>query len=98
MPVEPHEPYAAIFDQAPAEPNRHAQASQLLEDARDRHVITVLEYRTLTVLYLQNCIDELPVAAATLHATIGAVERRAQRAIRKLAAVYGPHRRPAIAA
>ncbi|WP_204810524.1 hypothetical protein [Mycobacterium riyadhense] len=90
--IEPHDPHAAVFDQAPTEPDRHAQAAQLLEDARAHRVITALEHRTLTVLYLQG-IGSLTVAAHTLDANTRAIERRAQRAIRKLAAHYrDPHR------
>ena|SRR5271166_603677 len=81
-------PTPPCFDRPrPAEPDQHAQAAQLLEQARDQGVITTLEYQTLTVLYLAGTGS--PAAAAhTLHASISAVERRAQRAIRKLAALY----------
>lgn len=81
--VEPHDPHAPVFDQAGAEIDCHAQAAQLLDHARTHHVITALEYRTLTVLYLQG-IGSLTVAAQTLGASASAIERRAQRAIRKL--------------
>jgi hypothetical protein len=49
------DPHAPVFDQAVTEPNRrYTQAVKLLERARDRHVITALEYQTLHVLYLQD--------------------------------------------
>ena len=57
------------------------------EQARAYRVITALEYQTLTVLYLQG-VGNLTDAARTLHATTTAVERRAQRAIRKLTSHY----------
>lgn len=81
--VEPHDPHAAVFDQADTEPDCHAQAAQLLTHAHTHHVITALEYRTLTVLYLQG-IGSLTVATQTLGASASTIERRAQRAIRKL--------------
>jgi hypothetical protein len=86
--VVPHDPHASIFHQPRTEPDQHAQASQLLEHARAHRVITALEYQTLHMLYLQAGIGNLPVAAHALHATTRAVERRAQRAIRKLVAHY----------
>lgn len=78
------DPHAPVLDR----PSSHLYqdrdaARQLLADARDHHVITALEYQTLAVLYLQR--------PGTLHATHSAVERRAQRAIRKLATRYRPH-------
>lgn len=78
VPVDPH---AAVLDRPSndADPHRDA-ALHLLADARAHHVITALEYQTLAVLYLQR--------PGTLHATTSAVERRAQRAIRKLATRY----------
>jgi hypothetical protein len=87
--VEPYDPHAPIFDQPSwPEPDRRTQAAQVLAHARDHHVITALEYRTLNVLYLQTGTAALSVAARTLHATACAVERRAQRAIRKLVIHY----------
>jgi DNA-directed RNA polymerase specialized sigma24 family protein len=89
--VELHDPHAAIFDQAFPEPERHGQAAQLLDEARSQSVITALEYRTLTLLYLQG-VDSLTSAARILDASAKAVERRAQRAIRKLTWHYrGAH-------
>lgn len=81
--VEPHDPHAAVFDQADTESDCHTQAAQLLDHARTHHVITALEYRTLTVLYLQG-IGSLTLAAQTLDASTSAIERRSQRAIHKL--------------
>ena len=54
--VEPCDPHASIFDhdQAVSEPDCHALATQLLDHARAHRIITALEYRTLTVLYLQG--------------------------------------------
>lgn len=82
------DPHAPVLDRpsGEADPDRDA-ARQLLADARAHHVITALEYQTLAVLYLQR--------PGTLDATTSAVERRAQRAIRKLATRY---RRAPIAA
>jgi len=88
--VDPHDPHAPIFDHAVTEPDCHAQAAQLLDHARTHHVITALEHRTLTVLYLQG-IGSLTVAAHTLNASASAIERRAQRAIRKLNKHYRRH-------
>jgi hypothetical protein len=87
--IEPHDPHAAIFDQPRwPEPDRRTQATQVLTHARDHNVITALEYQTLNVLYLQTGTAELSVAARSLHATASAIERRAQRAIRKLVVHY----------
>ena len=85
VPVDPHAP---VLDRASIEADQHRDtARHLLADAHAHHVITALEYQTLAVLYLQR--------PGTLHATTSAVERRAQRAIRKLATRY---RRAPIAA
>lgn len=82
------DPHAPVLDRPSNEADRDRDtARQLLADARAHHVITALEYQTLAVLYLQR--------PGTLHATTSAVERRAQRAIRKLATRY---RRTPIAA
>jgi DNA-directed RNA polymerase specialized sigma24 family protein len=81
----PFDPHAPVFDQALTEPDQHTQAAQLLEQARDGRVISALEYQTLTVLYLQAHTFNPRAAAHTLHASPSAVERRAQRAIKKLA-------------
>lgn len=83
------DPHAPVLDRASNEADRDREAARhLLADARAHHVITALEYHTLAVLYLQR--------PGTLHATASAVERRAQRAIRKLATHY--RRRAPIAA
>jgi hypothetical protein len=76
------DPHAQVLDRPSNDPPRDT-AQQLLADARDHHVITALEYQTLAVLYLQR--------PGSLHASTSAVERRAQRAIRKLAERYRPH-------
>ncbi|AFV14926.1 hypothetical protein OEM_p200030 (plasmid) [Mycobacterium intracellulare subsp. yongonense 05-1390] len=78
------DPHAPVLDRPSSDLDQDRDAArQLLADARDHHVITALEYQTLAVLYLQR--------PGTLHATHSAVERRAQRAIRKLATRYRPH-------
>jgi len=93
------DPHVPVFNQPRTEPDQHAQASQLLEQARDRRVISALEYQTLTVLSLQaHTFNPHPTqgklayggnhpraAAHTLHASPSAVEHRAQCAIKKLA-------------
>lgn len=82
------DPHALVLDQPDTDRDQPRDtARHLLADARDHHVITALEYQTLAVLYLQR--------PGSLHATTSAVERRAQRAIRKLASRY---RRAPIAA
>lgn len=62
--------------------------SHLLQLARDRRIITALEHATLKALYLNSDIFNLSEAAAALGANATAVERRAQRAIRKLSSHY----------
>lgn len=82
------DPHAPVLDRASIEADQHRDTAQhLLSDAHAHHVITALEYQTLAVLYLQR--------PGTLHASTSAVERRVQRAIRKLATRY---RRTPIAA
>ncbi len=90
VPVEPHAP---VFDHLePPDPDPCARrAAQLLKHAFHQGVITALEHQTLTALYLAG--PGTPADAAhTLHATSSAVERRSQRAIRKLVDAYRPQR------
>jgi hypothetical protein len=81
------DPHAEILDRVDdgADADRPAQ---LIATARDHQVITALEYETLKALYLNTDTFSLHAAAHTLGANAGAVERRAQRAIRKLANHY----------
>lgn len=60
----------------------------LLQQARDRRIITALEHDTLRALYLNSDVFSPSSAARALGANISAVERRAQRAIRKLSSYY----------
>lgn len=95
VPLEPHAP---AFDRPqPSAPDQRARAARLLEHARDQGVITALEHHTLAALYLAG--TGRPAAAApTLHASASTVERRAQRAIHKLALAYRHHRRALVGA
>ena len=60
----------------------------LLQAARDQRIITALEHDTLRALYLNSDVFSPSTAARTLNANVSAVERRAQRAIRKLCHHY----------
>jgi len=62
--------------------------ANLLQLARDRRIITALEHDTLRTLYLNSDVFSPSSAARTLGANVSAVERRAQRAIRKLCTYY----------
>ena len=77
------DPHAAILDRTD-----HGSAddhtASLLTQARDRRIITALEYETLKALYLNTDIFSPTTAARALGANVGAIERRAQRAVRKL--------------
>ena len=77
------DPHAAILDRTDHgtddDPTAH-----LLTQARNRRIITALEYDTLKALYLNTDIFSPTTAARGLRANVGAIERRAQRAIRKL--------------
>ena len=80
----PCDPLAPVFEQLPtASQSDTRPTEQLLENARAQRVITALEHHTLTVLYLST--NSPATAAQVLDASTSAVERRAQRAIRKLA-------------
>lgn len=81
----PCDPDASVFNRpAPEFDQPLRRATQLLDSARAKQVITDLEYRTLRALYLQSDTFNLYAAAGTLQASAAAVERRAQRAIHKL--------------
>ncbi|MBI2699694.1 hypothetical protein [Mycobacterium paragordonae] len=77
------DPHAAILDRTDHGTTTDRTA-HLLAQARDHRIITALEYRTLATLYLNADIYNPTAAAHALGANTGAVERRAQRAIRKL--------------
>ena len=62
--------------------------ASLLQLARDRRIITTLEYDTLRALYLNSDLFSPSAAARALGANVSAIERRAQRAIRKLSSHY----------
>lgn len=80
IPVEPHSPVLDHIDFG-ADCDR---AAHVLAQARADNIITALELETLTALFLNTDIYSVKTAAMTLGANVGAVERRAQRAIRKL--------------
>jgi hypothetical protein len=77
------DPHAAILDRIDRGSDDD-RTVELLATARDRKVITALEYQTLTALYLTADVFNVNAAAHSLGAGAAAVERRAQRAIRKL--------------
>ncbi|MBS4730584.1 hypothetical protein MSM1_20440 [Mycobacterium sp. SM1] len=77
------DPHATILDRAD-HGTEDDHTAHLLTQARDRRIITALEYETLKALYLNSDIFSPHTAAHTLGANVAAVERRAQRAIRKL--------------
>lgn len=81
------DPHSAVLERADREHTTNS-ISDLLQSARDRRVITDLEYDTLLALYLRADRFSPATAALALGANVGAVERRAQRAIRKLSAHY----------
>lgn len=87
------EPHAAILDRTDTGTD-YDRTAHLLQQARDHKVITALEHDTLKALYLHPDIYSPPAAATALDANVSAVERRAQRAIRKLI----QHRQGAVAA
>lgn len=57
----------------------------LLTQAQEHGIITALEYTTLTAMFLRSDVYSPSSAARSLDCTVSAIERRAQRAIRKLA-------------
>ncbi|SIJ21549.1 Uncharacterised protein [Mycobacteroides abscessus subsp. abscessus] len=77
------DPSTPIFDQPDYGPDDHTSA--MLDTARERGIITALEHTTLKALYLSSGAFDLHAASLALGAKATAVERRAQRAIRKLA-------------
>lgn len=81
------DPHAAILDRTD-DGTAYDHTATLLQLAHDRRIITALEYDTLKALYLNTDIFNPTTAAHTLGANVGAVERRAQRAIRKLSNHY----------
>jgi hypothetical protein len=81
------EPHAPVLDRADPGPDGHGtHTAHLLATAREHGIITALEYDTLQALYVTPDIFNPANAAHALGARVGAVERRAQRAIRKLSA------------
>ncbi|MCH9731983.1 MAG: hypothetical protein K0U84_20305 [Actinomycetia bacterium] len=81
------DPHSSILDR-PDFGTSHDHAAAMLHTARQRRIITALEHETLKTLYLNSDVFSPSGAARTLSANIGAIERRAQRAIRKLSAHY----------
>lgn len=79
-------PHTAILDTPCTDTHDHA--AHLLTTARNAGVITALEHLTLNTLYLHSGIYDLATAARQLDAKPPTVERRAQRAIRKLTRHY----------
>ena len=77
------DPHAAVLDRADTGID-YDHTAHLLQQARDRAIITALEHETLKALYLHSDVYSLPGAALALGANVSAVERRSQRAIRKL--------------
>lgn len=77
--VDPHSP---VLDHVSVD--TYDYPTRLLAQARDHGIITALEHKTLTTLYLSSGTLNPAAAARVLGAKTGAVERRAQRAIRKL--------------
>lgn len=78
------DPHAEVLDRVDDGAD-YDRPAVLIASARDQRIITALEYETLKALYLNTDTFSLHAAATTLGANAGAVERRAQRAIRKLA-------------
>ncbi|ORX14128.1 hypothetical protein [Mycobacterium xenopi] len=77
------DPHAGVLDRADYGTDDDHTA-HLLARARDHRIITALEYETLKALYLNSDIFSPTSAAHALGANRAAIERRAQRAIRKL--------------
>lgn len=89
-------PRAAVLDRPDHDTATDSgRGRRLLDNARHNGVITALEHDTLKALYLRADTYNLPAAADTLGAKAGAVERRAQRAIKKITQY---HQRTAAAA
>lgn len=81
------DPHSAILDRADYGTDRDHTAT-VLQLACDRGIITALEFKTLTAMYLNSDVFSPSTAARDLSSTVSAVERRAQRAIRKLARYF----------
>lgn len=81
------DPHSALLDRADLGTD-YDHTAHLLQQARDRRIITVLEHDTLRALYLSSDVFSPSSAARALGANVSAVERRAQRAIRKLCNHY----------
>jgi hypothetical protein len=81
------DPHAAVLDRTDCGIDDD-HAAHLLTQARDHRIITALEYETLKALYLNTDIFSPNAAARALGANVGAVERRAQRAVRKLSSHF----------
>ncbi len=81
------DPHSAVLDRADFGTDYDRTAS-LLQLAHDRRIITALEHDTLQALYLNSDVFSPSTAARALGANVSAVERRAQRAIRKLCTYY----------
>lgn len=81
------EPTSPVLDRADfgASTDRTAH---LLQSALDTGIITALEHKTLTAMYLNTDLYNTAAAAQTLDANVRAVARRAQRAICKLQRHY----------
>lgn len=81
------DPHSAILDRIDNGADDDHTA-HLLTQARDHRIITTLEYETLKALYLNTDRYSPSSAARRLGANVGAIERRAQRAIRKLSSHF----------
>lgn len=81
------DPHSVILDR-PDFGSDFDHTDSLLQTARDQRVITALEHDTLRALYLNSDVFSPSAAARALNANVSAVERRAQRAIRKLCHHY----------
>lgn len=81
------DPHSAVLDRTDLGTD-YDHTAALLQAARDQRIITALEHDTLRALYLNSDVFSPSTAARTLNANVSAVERRAQRAIRKLCHHY----------
>lgn len=81
------DPHSAILDRTDNGTDDDHTA-HLLSQARDHRIITALEYETLKALYLNTDIYSPRSAARSLGANVSAIERRAQRAIRKISSHF----------
>ncbi|MDY6869194.1 MAG: hypothetical protein SV966_00960 [Actinomycetota bacterium] len=81
------DPHSVILDR-PDFGSDFDHTASLLQTARDQRIITALEHDTLRALYLNSDVFSPSAAARALNANVSAVERRAQRAIRKLCHHY----------